>query len=114
MSVSVFVKMSVQYVCAGGHCASQQMCFLFMATAHRHSSHDYSLPCAQQMEFSNAKSIKCFDATGSKYTINSENKKRSIFLTERFLIEESMAVSCLHFSLFIREEFREKGGLFLC
>ncbi len=61
------------------------MCSRFMATAHRHSSHDYSLPCAQQIEFSKAKTIKSFVATGSKYTINnSENVKESVFLTERF------------------------------
>jgi len=69
-----------------------------MATAHRHSSHDYSLPCAQQMEFSNAESIKSFDATVTKYTINSENVKENIFLTEHFLIKGII---------------REKGGLFL-
>ncbi len=39
------------------------------------------------MEFSNAKTIKSFVATGSKYTINnSENVKESVFLTERFFV----------------------------
>lgn len=87
------------------------MCSLFMATAHRHSSHDYSLPCAQQMEFSNAKSIKSFVATGSKYTINSENVKKHIFTTEHFLIKESIAAFYLNFSLFIREELQNQGSV---
>lgn len=46
------------------------------------------------MEFSNDKTIKSFATTGSKYTVNnSENVKDSIFLTERFMIKESVAVS---------------------
>lgn len=104
------------------------MCSLFMATAHRHSSHEYSLPCAQQMDFSNAKTIKSFTATGSKYTINnSENVKESVFLTERFffccfvcflLIKESIVSYPAFLSVHQRRAKETglgvKGGQFLC
>lgn len=66
MSVSIFVKMSVR-LCGRALCQPADV-----LSFHGNGT------CAQQMEFSNAKSIKSFDATGSKYTINSENKKRSV------------------------------------
>jgi len=50
------------------------------------------------MDFSNAKTLKSFVATGSKYTIdNSENVKESVFLTKRYFIDKGInsLLSCI-------------------
>ncbi len=50
------------------------------------------------MDFSNAKTLKSFVATGSKYTIdNSENVKESVFLTKRNFFDKGINsfLSCI-------------------
>ncbi len=50
------------------------------------------------MDFSNAKTLKSFVATGSKYTINnSENVKESVFLTKRYFVDKGInsLLSCI-------------------
>ncbi len=50
------------------------------------------------MDFSNAKTLKSFVATGSKYTIdNSENVKESVFLTKRYFFDKGINsfLSCI-------------------
>ncbi len=65
------------------------------------------------MDFSNAKTLKSFVATGSKYTIdNSENVKESVFLTMHFfLIKESIVSYPVFLSVHQRAKELKKQGL---